>query len=203
MSFNMNISINTKDNFYANVLLELIKDIYHDTVCESPQIILGEQGRFDSDIVLSESEQSLNFPGIRICEVKTQVFVLLAKQSDRDYCADTCNHACNLIIWRDDDLARAREKISRAISLFHEVSAAEFRIPNAEMKADYSALNQREISVVKYFGQGLNTNSIAKKLFLNFKTVSHYKRSAMRKLGVSDEAGFYFHALKIVGRHTL
>ncbi|WNN45961.1 MULTISPECIES: helix-turn-helix transcriptional regulator [Winslowiella] len=199
----MNISINTKNNFYANALLELIKDVYHDTVCESPLIIFGEQGRFESDIVLSESEQSLNFPGIRICEVKTQVFVLLAKESDRDYCADTCNHACNLIIWRDDDLARARAKISRAISLFHEVSAAEFCIPDKGIIADYSALNQREISVIKYFGQGLNTNSIAKKLYLNFKTVSHYKRSAMRKLGVSDEAGFYFHALKIVGRYTL
>lgn len=199
----MNFSIHTANIFYTDALSELIKEIFRGAVCESPQIIVGEQGVFESDIVLSESDQSVNFPGVKVCEIKSQVFILLAKKNDKSYCADTCNHACNLIIWHDDSPTIIKEKISRAISLFHEVSLKERQISNKEPTIDYTVLSQREISIVKYFGHGMNANSIATKLRLNFKTVSHYKRSAMRKLGVSDEAGFYFHALKIVGRYTL
>ncbi|VEI62059.1 DNA-binding transcriptional activator BglJ [Serratia fonticola] len=73
-------------------------------------------------------------------------------------------------------------------------------------------LSQRELSVLRYLLKGKSITRIALRLGLNYKTVSHHKRSALVKLGVNSLQPLLLneHDCNLVGqwlnmntRHTL
>jgi DNA-binding NarL/FixJ family response regulator len=63
-------------------------------------------------------------------------------------------------------------------------------------------LNEREITVLKYFLRGLPLTQIAYMLSLSIKTVSYYKLSAQQKLGLKNNQDiyYYFRNLPVTGR---
>lgn len=73
-------------------------------------------------------------------------------------------------------------------------------------------LSQRELSVLRFLLKGKSITRIALRLGLNYKTVSHHKRSALVKLGVNSLQPLLLneHDCNLVGqwlnmntRHTL
>ncbi|WP_350303955.1 response regulator transcription factor [Photorhabdus viridis] len=60
--------------------------------------------------------------------------------------------------------------------------------PNEEV---VKALTGKELEVIKLLGQGLSVNDIAARLYRTKQTISAQKISAMKKLGLDNEAALY------------
>ncbi|OMQ22464.1 helix-turn-helix domain-containing protein [Serratia oryzae] len=56
-------------------------------------------------------------------------------------------------------------------------------LTNSAIKAN-CVLSSRELTILKKLLHGKSISQVAKELALNYKTISHYKRSAMSKLGI-------------------
>lgn len=55
------------------------------------------------------------------------------------------------------------------------------------------ALSGKEMEVIRLIGQGLSVNEIAARLFRTKQTISAQKLSAMRKLGLENDAALYLY----------
>ena len=55
------------------------------------------------------------------------------------------------------------------------------------------ALSVKEMEVIRLIGQGLSVNEIAARLFRTKQTISAQKLSAMRKLGLENDAALYLY----------
>lgn len=69
--------------------------------------------------------------------------------------------------------------------------------PNAEERARYAKLTEREQSVLKLVAQGYTAPEIGERLYLSPKTVDTYKQRINEKLGIEHRADYVKLALKL------
>jgi DNA-binding NarL/FixJ family response regulator len=69
--------------------------------------------------------------------------------------------------------------------------------PNAEDRARFEKLTEREQSVLKLVAQGYTAPEIGERLFLSPKTVDTYKQRIKEKLGIEHRADYVKLALKL------
>ncbi|KAF1006830.1 MAG: Transcriptional regulatory protein RcsB [Luteibacter sp.] len=88
-----------------------------------------------------------------------------------------------------------RSYLSPAVRrLFHEADCA-------DQRDDLEArLSPREVEVLRAFAQGFSLLDIAAAMGRSFKTISRQKRSAMGKLGISNDAQLYQFLAGVPGR---
>lgn len=61
------------------------------------------------------------------------------------------------------------------------------------LKQAGKALSAKELEVIRLIGQGLSVNDIAARLYRTKQTISAQKLSAMRKLGLENDAALYLY----------
>ncbi len=69
--------------------------------------------------------------------------------------------------------------------------------PNAEERARFEKLTEREQSVLKLVAQGYTAPEIGERLYLSPKTVDTYKQRIKEKLGIEHRADYVKPALKL------
>jgi DNA-binding NarL/FixJ family response regulator len=55
---------------------------------------------------------------------------------------------------------------------------------------------KREEEILKLICQGLNSNEIAEKIFLSYRTVDNYRSKLLEKTGVKNTVGLVIYAMK-------
>jgi DNA-binding NarL/FixJ family response regulator len=103
----------------------------------------------------------------------------------------------------DRDLVEAIRTVARG-EMFVQASAALVlargltrKDPNADERARFEKLTEREQSVLKLVAQGYTAPEIGERLYLSPKTVDTYKQRINEKLGIEHRADYVKLALKL------
>ena len=198
------IQILTKFNDYQIVLEAATgEELLEKMQFNMPDIILldlhmkGMDGREASTLILKQYPQlkiiilSMNYSTEFILQLmRIGVHGYLPKDIDQAILSDAIEQVKTRGYYINDDIAQ----VMRQGLQNNEIKIS--RKKNVLISSVNVELTDREMEVLSLICKGLNTNQIADKLFISYRTVEGHRKNLLEKTGVSNSVGLAIFAIR-------
>lgn len=190
----MKVLINSMNSFYVLGVVHVLNNIFSELNIHNSTFYFGSPKGNQPDAIFLSQDDIPSTLELNSYSKQQQVSILLMKSTHDLKLTPVRWH---YIIHRSDRVCDVNLKLKQASVLLNVIRENYF-LQEGKIITKLAPMASREKKVIEFFGRGYSPSRIASILDVHVKTVSHHKRSVMRKLNMSNNCEFYRYAINFV-----